>query len=78
MVETHQSLHHLKNAISNTSEATLQQALNTAAALQANCSPSSISRLDRQKLIDQCEQEVQIIESEFDLLTRKDFVEFVH
>ena len=38
----------------------------------------SVSRLNCKKLIENCDKELAMIESEFELLARKDFVEFVH
>ena len=58
---------HLKNAIKNETS--------TATALR---NQTGSSRLDCQKLIEQCDKEIAMIESEFDLLARKDFVDFVN
>ena len=41
-------------------------------------SMTSISRLNCTKLINNCDRELAMIESEFELLARKDFVEFVY
>ena len=59
---------HLKNATSYSDEAF------------SYLMPSmvSVSRLNCTKLIDNCDRDLAMIESEFELLARKDFVEFVY
>ena len=41
-------------------------------------STAAISHFDRQKMIEQCDKEMAMIESEFEMLARQNFVEFVH
>lgn len=40
--------------------------------------PGNSSGLDRQKMIDMCDRQVAEIQSEFALLERLDFVDFIH
>ena len=66
-----QHLKNTNNAISNSDEALSHQVPPPQAL-------TSVSRLNCTKLIQKCDRELAMIESEFDLLARKDFVEFVY